>query len=55
LLIINDLKLNCDLIFNANFYQCGVNYTDSKFVTDTPGVVDTGRKFGNGVNNTSGK
>jgi hypothetical protein len=20
--IINDLKLNCDLIFNANFYQC---------------------------------
>ncbi len=21
--IINGLKLNCDLIFNANFYQCG--------------------------------
>jgi hypothetical protein len=33
-------------------FAAGVN---SKFFTDTPGVVDAGDKFGNGVNNTSGK
>ncbi len=33
-------------------FAAGVN---SKFFTDTPGVVDAGDKFGNGVNNSSGK
>jgi hypothetical protein len=32
--IINDLKLNCDLIFNANFYQCGIGIKMLKFCLD---------------------
>jgi hypothetical protein len=32
----------------------GINDTDGKFATNTASVVDTGRKFAAGVNDTGG-